>query len=98
VRYKILLLRYNTNNKIKLVCRAFYENVSVRCIVKPVEATKEDMYTTAYSTTSIISIKTDLMGKISIIEHKPEIEQAYVDIFRDTISLIKGIELGKQEQ
>jgi len=38
------------------------------------------------------------MGKISIIEHEPEIEQTAFDIFSDTISLIKEIELGKQEQ
>lgn len=79
------------NRRIKLICKAFYEDNKVKCKVKPIEISMNEMYATADSTTSIISIKTDLMGKISIVEHEPEINQTAFGIFSDMITLIKEI-------
>ena len=40
------------------------------------------------STTSIVSITTDLMKKLSVVEHQPEIEQTAYGIFGDVLRVI----------
>ena len=42
------------------------------------------------STTSVVSITTDLMGKLSVIEHEPEIEQTAYGIFGDVLRVLEG--------
>ena len=44
------------------------------------------------STTSDVSITTDLMGKISVIEHAPEIEQTAYGVFGDLLRVIEGLQ------
>ena len=40
------------------------------------------------STTSVVSITTDLMGKVSVIEHAPEIEQTAYGVFGDLLRVL----------
>ena len=51
-----------------------------------------DMLASIDSTTSVVSITTDLMGKISVIEHAPEIEQTAYGVFGDIIRVVEGIQ------
>jgi homoserine dehydrogenase len=44
------------------------------------------------STSSILSIKTDLMGEICIVERNPEIQQTAYGIYSDILTLIKRLE------
>ena len=37
----------------------------------------------------MVSIQTDLMGKLSVLEHNPEIEQTAFGIFTDLITMVK---------
>jgi homoserine dehydrogenase len=39
-------------------------------------------------TSSVVTITTDLMGTISIVEHDPEIEQTAYGVFSDLIRVI----------
>ena len=73
---------------IKLLCRGWRKDGRVYASVKPVEVEMQDMLATIDSTTSVISITTDLMGKLSVIEHAPEIEQTAYGIFGDVIRVL----------
>lgn len=74
---------------IKLLCEGRLENGKVIASVKPVEVDKQDMMASIDSTTSVVSITTDLMGKVSIIEHAPEIEQTAYGVFGDVLRVLE---------
>lgn len=67
-------------------------NGQVAASVKPTEVDKTDMLATIDSTSSVVSITTDLMGKLSVIEHAPEIEQTAYGIFGDVLRVLEGLE------
>ena len=82
-------------NLIKLLCRGYIdENGEVHAEVKPKEVPFGDMLATITSTDSVVSITTDLMGKISVIEHAPEIEQTAYGVFGDILRVIEITEEG----
>ena len=76
---------------IKLLCRGTVEGGKVKATVGPQLVDKGDMLATIDSTTSIVSITTDLMGKVSIVEHAPEIEQTAYGIFGDLLRVMEGL-------
>ena len=77
---------------IKLVCSGYRnEEGKVIAEVRPTEVSKGDLFATIKNTDSVVSITTDLMGKISILEHTPEIEQTAYGVFGDIIRVIEFI-------
>lgn len=70
---------------IKLLCRGWRENGAVRASVRPVEVPRGDLLATIDATSSVVSITTDLMGKVSVVEHDPLIEQTGYGIFSDVL-------------
>ena len=74
-----------------LCCGKLDEDGKVTAFVKPVEVEMNDMLASIDSTTSVVSITTDLMGKISVIEHAPEIEQTAYGVFGDLLRVIEGL-------
>ena len=74
---------------IKLLCEGRLENGKVVASVRPVEVDRQDMMASIDSTTSVVSITTDLMGKISVIEHAPEIEQTAYGVFGDVLRVLE---------
>ena len=74
---------------IKLLCEGRLEDGKVIASVKPVEVDKQDMLASVDSTTSVVSITTDLMGRVSIIEHAPEIEQTAYGVFGDVLRVLE---------
>lgn len=81
------------NNVIKLLCRGALENGKVIGSVKPVEVPITQLPATIDGTSSYVSITTDLMGKVSIIEHAPEIEQTGYGVFSDLLSIMTHLKL-----
>lgn len=77
-------------NVIKLICYGGIENNRVVARVQPEEISKQSLFSSINGTTSIISITTDLMGTISIVEHDPEIEQTGYGVFSDLIRVINN--------
>lgn len=73
---------------IKLLCRGSLVDGRVSASVKPVEVDRKDLLAAVDSTTSVVSITTDLMGKLSVIEHAPEIEQTAYGVFGDIIRVL----------
>lgn len=74
---------------IKLLCEGRLEDGKVIASVKPVEVDQKDMLASVDSTTSVVSITTDLMGKVSIVEHAPEIEQTAYGVFGDVLRVLE---------
>ena len=74
---------------IKLLCEGRLEDGKVVAFVKPVEVDQKDMLASVDSTTSVVSITTDLMGKVSIVEHAPEIEQTAYGVFGDVLRVLE---------
>ena len=75
---------------IKLICRCALENGKAKAYVRPEEIDKADLLASINSTTSIVSITTDLMKKTSIVEHEPEIEQTAYGVFGDVLRVIEN--------
>ena len=63
--------------------------------VEPVEISENDILAGINSTTSIVSITTDLMKKISVIEHEPEIEQTAYGVFSDLLRVLDRVAYNK---
>ncbi len=79
------------NVKIKLLCRAYYENSELIAEVKLKKLNFDHPLANINGTSSAITIKTDLMKDITIIENEPEINQTGFGIFSDMIRLIDTI-------
>ena len=74
---------------IKLLCKGTRdEDGNVHASVKPELVDRTDLLATVNSTTSIVSITTDLMKKITVVEHDPEIEQTAYGVFGDLIRVL----------
>lgn len=79
-------------NTIKLICKGTLENGKVKASVKPTEINKASLLANIDGTSSVVSITTDLMGTISIVEHLPEIEQTAYGIFSDLVRVLERLE------
>lgn len=76
---------------VKLICRGgIGDDGAIYANVKPEEIDSGNMLASVDGTSSVVSITTDLMGKISITEHNPEIEQTGYGIFSDLIRIISS--------
>ena len=81
---------------IKLLCRGVRKDDGrVEATVGPAEVSKDDILAGINSTTSIVSITTDLMKKVSIIEHEPEIEQTAYGVFGDLLRVLDNAAIKK---
>jgi len=76
---------------IKLLCKGKVENGNAVATVEPVELDKNDLLATISGTSSAVSITTDLMGTVTVVENEPEIEQTAYGIFSDTIRMIEHL-------
>ena len=74
--------------KIKLLCQGTLESGRPAGIVRPVEISREDIYANLSGTSSVVTLETDLMGALSIVEHEPEIRQTGYGLFSDVIRVI----------
>ncbi len=81
-------------NVIKLICRAYHKDGKVVVRVCPEEISKYDSYASVSGTSLAISITTDLMGTMTIIEESPEVEQTGYGVFSDLLTIIKD---GEQQ-
>lgn len=75
-------------NTIKLLCHGKIENNAVYAKVSPEEVSNKSLLSTINGTTSVVSITTDLMGTVSIVEHEPEIEQTAYGVFSDLLRVL----------
>ena len=76
---------------IKLLCRGYADASGVHGVVKPERVSFDHLFASVGGTSNVLSITTDLMGKITIFEHDPEIEQTAYGIYSDMLTLIGQI-------
>lgn len=76
-------------NVIKLICRAYRKDGEVLVKVAPEEISKYNTYAAVSGTSLAISITTDLMGTMTIIEESPEVEQTGYGVFSDLITIME---------
>lgn len=81
------------DKKIKLLCEGYIADGAVKGRVSPILFNKSDIFSNIDSTSSILSITTDLMGEICILERNPEIQQTAYGIYSDLLTLIKRLKL-----
>lgn len=74
---------------IKLLCSGTFKNGKVIGRVAPEEIDQTELLATISGTSSVVSITTDLMRTVSIVEHDPGIEQTGYGVFSDLIRLIR---------
>lgn len=77
-------------NVIRLVCYGGIEDGKITARVRPEEVSKNSLLASITGTTSIVSITTDLMGTVSIVEHEPEIEQTAYGVFSDLVRVLSN--------
>lgn len=73
---------------IKLFCRGTIENGKVVGIVKPIEVSMNQLIAHIDGTSAAVAITTDLMGKLTIVEHDPDLLQTGYGVFSDLIRVI----------
>ncbi len=79
------------NKKIKLICEGYSKNGQVIGKVSPQLIDQRDLFANIDATSSLVSISTDLMGEIMIIEKNPEIQQTGYGIYSDLLRLLNDI-------
>jgi homoserine dehydrogenase len=82
---------FKENKKIKLICEGYVENGQVIGIVSPQLVNQSDLFANIDATSSLVSITTDLMGEIIIIEKNPEIQQTGYGIYSDMLRLLSDL-------
>jgi homoserine dehydrogenase len=91
IKLQDVLEARNQNKKIKLVSEAYISNGRVITKVYPCYFNIGDVFSTVDMTSSLLSISTDLMGEISIIEKNPEIQQTAYGIYSDLLNLLRDM-------
>lgn len=87
-----ILTAAQNGQKIKLLCHGWIEDDKPYGTVKPTLIEKDELYASINGTAAVITIDTDLMGEISIVEHvyEPEIDQTAYAILSDLISILEA--------
>ncbi|MEA3423300.1 MAG: homoserine dehydrogenase [Bacillota bacterium] len=79
------------DKKIKLLCEGYRENGRVYGRVKPTLVDKSDLFAAVDATSSVLSITTDLMGEVVVLERNPEIQQTAYGIYSDLLTLLNHL-------
>ncbi|HWQ78255.1 MAG TPA: hypothetical protein VN381_05530 [Anaerovoracaceae bacterium] len=77
--------------EIRLICRGTLKDGKATGRVAPEEISKNELFSAITGTSSVISITTDLMGTVSIVEHDPGIIQTGYGVLSDLIRVIRAI-------
>ncbi len=79
------------DKKIKLICEGYFDNGQVIGKVYPQLVNRSELFATIDSTSSLVSITTDLMGEIMIVEKNPEIQQTGYGLYSDLLTLLNSL-------
>jgi len=82
------------DTKLKLLAGAELDSGRVRTYVRPEEITPESPFWSVDGTSSAITITTDLMGELTIIEGGPMVTQTAYAVFSDMLLIVDAIRAG----
>ncbi|MBQ8151809.1 MAG: hypothetical protein IJ070_03480 [Firmicutes bacterium] len=74
---------------IKYICRAYRKGGDMKISVKPERISRFDSYASVSGTSLAVSITTDLMGTMTIIEESADVEQTGYGVFADLLTIIE---------
>ena len=74
---------------LRLVSRAYYDSSQLIAEVYPQMIGKDDILHVGQGTTSVISIETEAMGTITLVEHDPEVIQTAYGVLSDLITIVR---------
>ena len=77
------------NSPFRLVSQAHRKHGDLIAEVRPCRIDKGDILQVAMETTSVISIETEAMGIISLVEHKPTVVQTAYGILSNLVIILK---------
>ena len=83
-----------TKKKIKLIARASLEGDKVKLTVKPEVLSAENPFWSVDGTSSAVTIQTDLMGDLTIVESNPLVTQTAYAVFSDLLLVLESIRSG----
>ncbi len=81
--------------KIKLIARASREDDTVKLTVKPEVVEADNIFWNVDGTSSGLTIKTDLMGDITILEGNPLVTQTAYGVLSDLLLVVEDIRNNK---
>ncbi|QHI71182.1 homoserine dehydrogenase [Aminipila terrae] len=76
---------------IKLLCKGTMKEGKVAASVKPTLVEQGDLMSVIEGTSSVVQITTDLMGKLTIIEHDPDLLQTGYGVFSDVLRIVRNL-------
>lgn len=88
ITYEAIETAKSRGKVIKVLCKGRIENGKTVGSVEPIEVDEKGLFGSIRGTSSVVSITTDLMGKVSIIEHDPEIQQTGYGVLSDLLRLL----------
>jgi len=91
VTYEMIADAGKRGKVIKLICSGKIEDGKAKGFVRPEEVSETSLFAGITGTTSVVSVTTDLMGTVSIVEHDPEIEQTAYGVLSDTLRVLDSI-------
>lgn len=76
-------------NPIRLVSTAKRVQNAILAEVRPQEITAHDILHVGQGTTSVISLETEAMGTITLVEHEPVVKQTAYGVLSDMITILR---------
>lgn len=83
-----------SGKKVRLIASASMESGEAKLVVKPETIGPDSPFWTVDGTSSALTIRTDLMGDLTIIEGDPVITQTAYAVFSDMLHVIESIRSG----
>jgi homoserine dehydrogenase len=80
--------------KLKLVAKAFREGSALKLSVQPEIVGPDSLMWSVDGTSSMVTISTDLMGDVSIVESNPALTQTAYAVFSDMLLTVEAIRHG----
>ncbi len=90
IRVEDLVDARREGRRIKLVCTAERTDSGVRARVAPEAVPMEDLLAHVRGTSSVITLRTDTLKQLTLIEHEPEPAQTAFGILADLINVARG--------
>jgi len=81
-------------SRIRLVADASREGEGIRLSVKPQSIGPDSPYWPVEGTSSAVTIRTDLMGDLTIVENCPDTTQTAYAVFSDMLHIVESIRCG----
>jgi homoserine dehydrogenase len=78
------------NRRVKLVCHAEHWDGRVVARVAPEEVSADDPLAAARGTSSVLSLYTDTLKQLTIVEHDPGPAQTAYGLLRDLLAVVRG--------